>query len=120
MAIRNTSKNDPLMNLFEATLGGGIEAQESRGQRELTSQSSQLPTDGLQEVAAKLGIEILGPVEGDRIFCEASLPEGMKIVATDHSMWSNLVDKDGNIVAGIFYKAAFYDRSAHIRLRNVG
>lgn len=29
-------------------------------------------------------------------------------------MWSDLVDDKGRKRAGIFYKAAFYDRSAHI------
>jgi hypothetical protein len=42
------------------------------------------------------------------------LPEGWHIKATDHSMWSNLVDDKGRNRASIFYKAAFYDREAFL------
>lgn len=33
---------------------------------------------------------------------------------TEHSMWSKLIDSDGLERASVFYKAAFYDRNAHI------
>jgi hypothetical protein len=45
-----------------------------------------------------------------------SLPPGWKVVPTDHSMWSDLVDAKGEKRASIFYKAAFYDRDAFIRI----
>lgn len=58
-----------------------------------------------------------GPrLQGDPLFCHAELPAGWHKEATDHSMWSNLVDDKGRIRAKIFYKAAFYDRDAFTRL----
>jgi len=50
------------------------------------------------------------------LFIQAKLPDGWKKVATDHSMWTDLVDNKDRVRAHIFYKAAFYDRSAHIGL----
>lgn len=61
-----------------------------------------------------LGIEVLG--EADDLFYNVKLPIGWTKRPTDHSMWSNLLDEKGRIRASIFYKAAFYDRSAHISL----
>jgi hypothetical protein len=62
------------------------------------------------------GTEFHGLVDGDPMFQYVTLPKGWKKVGTDHSMWSNLVDEQGRKRAGIFYKAAFYDRSAHLSL----
>jgi hypothetical protein len=45
----------------------------------------------------------------------AKLPAGWKKVATEHSMWSDLLDDQGRKRAAIFFKAAFYDYSAFIR-----
>jgi hypothetical protein len=59
------------------------------------------------------GIKITGETVED-IFIDVELPSGWKIEPTDHSMLSNLVDSKGQVRAKIFYKAAFYDRSAHI------
>jgi len=101
-----------------------ILAQEARGQRDL-AQSNQLPVDGSPgssrcsdedaEVWAAMGIE-WGPIDPKDIFRNALLPEGWKIQPTEHSMHSDLVDEKGRKRAGIFYKAAFYDRSANIHL----
>jgi hypothetical protein len=52
----------------------------------------------------------------DPIFCLAELPKGWKKRPTEHSMWSELVDENNVVKAEIFYKAAFYDRSAFMRL----
>lgn len=113
MPIRNTTTHDA----HAEWLGGGnpkaIEDQERRGQAEL-AKSCQLPTNGLAEIATKLGIKVLRQSVGDAIFSDVELPEGWKIRVTDHSMWSELVDTDGVVRARIFYKAAFYDRSAFI------
>ncbi len=50
-------------------------------------------------------------------FMEAgALPQGWRKEATKHHMWSVLRDERGRPRANIFYKAAFYDRSAHISL----
>ena len=64
------------------------------------------------QVAAALGIEFGKTV--DRVFIEAALPDGWKIVPTSHAMWSDLVDDKGRKRAAIFFKAAFYDYNAHI------
>lgn len=53
-------------------------------------------------------------VHGDEMFQYVELPAGWKKVPTGHSMWSKLVDDKGRERAAIFYKAAFYDRSAHL------
>lgn len=42
------------------------------------------------------------------------VPDGWKKEGLDHDMWSYLVDDKKRRRASIFYKAAFYDRSAHI------
>jgi len=44
------------------------------------------------------------------------MPEGWRFEQSDHSMWSNLVDGNGFKRGSMFYKAAFYDRSAHLGL----
>lgn len=97
----------------------GIEIQESIGQRELL-QSSQLPVrmgqDGIaKEKYKSLGIEVIGLSKGDDLFFDVVLPTGWVKDGTGHSMWSNLKNEKGEIIAEIFYKAAFYDRDAFIR-----
>ena len=94
-----------------------IEASEARGQSQLVS-STKLPVQvhGDRQKLTDAGVVFGEPDERDSLFCEATLPAGWKKVATDHSMWSKLVDADGNEVASIFYKAAFYDRRACIRV----
>jgi hypothetical protein len=93
-----------------------IERQEAAGQQELVN-ASVLPADC--DSASRAALEAAGvvfgePVAGDPIFVNVTLPDGWKKVATDHSMWSDLVDGDGKKRAGIFYKAAFYDRNARM------
>jgi len=98
--------------------GDSIEAMEAAGQKELVN-SEQIPVDcPLKDVAAltKAGVTF-GRVEDgeDSILRRAVLPDGWKKVPTRHPMWSDLQDEKGRIRANIFYKAAFYDRKAHIR-----
>lgn len=120
MNIRNTAVEAQRQHalLMLGILGNNpsraIEAQEADGQRELCA-SAQLPTDGIDGAIA-LGIEVIGPSKGDPLFHDVRLPEGWQIKPTDHSMWSELVDDKGRKRAGIFYKAAFYDRKAHMYL----
>lgn len=95
---------------------GFIEKQEARGQQEL-AKSEQLPTEGMAEVHQFLeaaGGRVLGKTRGDPIFMDVRLPVGWRVRPTDHSMWSDLLDEQGRKRAAIFYKAAFYDRSAHM------
>jgi len=52
----------------------------------------------------------------DKVFQYATLPAGWRKQPTDHSMWSDLLDDKGRKRASIFYKAAFYDRSARLNV----
>ncbi|MEK6828574.1 MAG: hypothetical protein AABY15_00410 [Nanoarchaeota archaeon] len=123
MSITNT-KNDIVEKKLLVAMGEGgkgIEAQEAQGQRELVK-SSQLPAGlsgyrsgpGAKEIYEKLGIKVIGPSKGDELFLDVELPSGWSKKATDHDMWSDLLDDKGRKRAGIFYKAAFYDRKADI------
>lgn len=95
---------------------GGIELQEARGQRDfVASETLPIKCNGCKPAA----LEAMGIVFGDLVddlFIQVQLPEGWKKVLTDHSMWSKLVDEKGRKRASIFYKAAFYDRGAFIRI----
>jgi hypothetical protein len=123
--------------------GGFFETMEADGQREVVAQASRLPSAGLisgrmwghraptQEDREKcgfnvdvdkgaraafdaMGIKVLGADPDDPIWCRVELPQGWRLEATGHSMWSRLLDAKGCARASIFYKAAFYDRSCHI------
>lgn len=100
-------------NFLAASSPGGIEAQEAQGQRQFVS-SDQMPVD-----CPRRELEQLGFVFGDAIddlFVQASLPPGWKKIATDHDMWSTIIDENGTERVRIFYKAAFYDRRAKAHL----
>lgn len=116
--IANTSKDPQLDWLFGGN-PAAIENQEAQGQKEICG-AEQLPrTDGYKDLKDKykqLGIKVLGKTEGDDLFYDVTLPKGWNIIPTDHSMWSNLVNEKGKVMASIFYKAAFYDRGAHTHI----
>ena len=125
--IQEDPEISALLHLVAAMDGttGHVEASEARGQQHLVN-STQLPAEGTPggpdgyrktnpDDWAAMGIEFGPVVEGD-IFRDAALPDGWKIDATGHSMWSKLLDDKGRKRASIFYKAASYDRSAHIHL----
>ena len=113
--MRKTSNEE---NLLASMVPGGIEAQEAQGQAELCRNSGVLPKNMMhgctQEKLEEMGITF-GEVADD-IFVNVTLPKGWEIKPTDHSMWTELVDETGTKKAAIFYKAAFYDRNAHISL----
>lgn len=122
MSIRNTAAdaNDPIhamMMLADAMGGPGyIERQEAQGQEQLVN-SDRLPVKrGNEAQWLDLGFTFAAPDPADPLFCEATLPQGWSRQPTDHSMWSELVDGLGRTRASIFYKAAFYDRDAFMRL----
>ena len=93
---------------------GAVLRQKARGQAELQS-SDTLPRDcnvsrpDLQAVGFQFGADV------DDLFVSVTLPAGWKKVPTKSSYWTDLVDEKGRKRADIFYKAAFYDRVAHIR-----
>lgn len=115
----NTSKDE----INPSWVGGGdpgaIEAQEKRGQKELiVSESLPIEMDAeCRQALESAGVVFGEPYEDDPLFCIAQLPEGWSKRATDHDMWSELIDGTGKVRAGIFYKAAFYDRRAMLCLR---
>ena len=119
MNIINTSRDEVRP---EWLMGGNpdvIEAQEARGQNQLTN-GELLPVDcDNKEILEAEGVIFGEPIPDDPIFCKAVLPDGWKKMPTDHSMWSELIDSDGVVKASIFYKAAFYDRSAFMSVTNL-
>jgi len=63
-------------------------------------------------------LELLGFVlgdSGDPLFYQAQFPDSWRIVPTDHSMWTHVTFKDLALFK-MFYKGAFYDRSAFLRI----
>jgi len=103
-------------NAAIASTPGGIEAQEARGQRDFVV-SETLPIRCLgcnREQLEQMGVNFGEPI--DDLFIAVQLPDSWHKKPTDHSMWSDLIDGKGRKRAQIFYKAAFYDRSAHISL----
>jgi len=130
-APTNTEKlvNDhPTAMLLKTMLLGpdkAITDQEAQGQRELVN-SSTIPTDlgdrfsssypSNQSILESFGFKFYGEVPGDSIFQYVDLPEGWIRKASDHSMWSHIDDTKGRARCNIFYKAAFYDRSAHLHI----
>jgi hypothetical protein len=119
---RDVNKFDDLDLLMRALLTGdgssAIEWQEKSGQQSFVG-SDTLPTDmqdNAQLVLEAAGVKFLGIVENDPMFQYVELPTGWKKEGTSHSMHSNLLDEKGRKRAGIFYKAAVYDRSAHLHV----
>lgn len=123
---------DPLFHLMGAmTMGmdGHLDREQRVSQRELARQSKtaaqeRAPTNipkrlmcCTDEDLIKAGFK-LGPrgTLTTEIFRPAVMPEGWRFVQTDHGMWSDLVDGAGFVRGSMFYKSAFYDRSAHLGL----
>jgi hypothetical protein len=120
MSKKTVRKEDGTDLLMRAILGGSpsdaILDQEAAGQQSFVN-SDTLPTDmfgDAQMVLEAAGVKFLGVVKGDPLFQYVDLPEGWTKSGTGHSMHNDLLDEKGRKRAGIFYKAAFYDRSAHI------
>lgn len=133
----NKSKQATESEMHETAMLGlvmgsdAILVSERRGQQDLVAQASSgktanLPVDfngdrNTLDVLKEWGVIVKedpsdAKTRGD-LFFEVELPEGWRIEPTDHSMWTKLVDALGYERAMIFYKAAFYDRSAHMNIR---
>lgn len=108
-AFAATNMND----LIAATTPGGIEKQEAAGQVDFVRNAT-LPKDCDRSMLALAGITF--GADADDLFVNVQLPDGWKKQATSHSMWSDLLDDKGRKRASIFYKAAFYDRNAHMSM----
>lgn len=117
--IEDTTKaaaNHPLVGLV-MRLPDAIEASEARGQEQLVASQS-LPTDVRdRKVFEALGFTFGKPFADDPLFAPATLPAGWTKRGTNHSMHSEILDDKGRVRAGVFYKAAFYDRKADMSLR---
>lgn len=102
-------------NFIAAATPGGIERQEKQGQIEQSFKET-LPRDfRLNFIDCRNVLEKLGFVFGDNaddLFVNVRFPEGWRKSPTDHSMWTDILDEKGRKRGSIFYKAAFYDRSA--------
>lgn len=103
-------------SLMTGDVSGAIMNQEKRGQSEQIH-SDRLPLDINTRNVTREGLETIGFKFGkviDDVFIEATLPPGWSKKPTDHSMWSTILDDKGRERCAVFYKAAFYDRSAHL------
>lgn len=110
--VEKTSVENPF-RLMTSEGRNSIYGDEARGQQSFV-QSDTLPTQCPRSDLEKLGF-VFGERQDD-LFTFVTFPEGWQKVATDHSMWSDLVDGQGCKRGQIFYKAAFYDRSANCSL----
>lgn len=100
-------------SLMTGDVSNAIGNQEKRGQNDL-NHSDVLPIKCPREQLETLGFKF-GEVVDD-LFIQATMPTGWKKQATNHSMHTELFDDKGRKRGGIFYKAAFYDRAAHMSL----
>lgn len=120
------SKDDGKLVLLDAMLTGNpsdaIVRSEARGQRELCESESlpsfwcsyREPSPEHDALLTGLGFELGEPFPDDPLFRPCKLPEGWRIRPTEHHMHSDIVDPRGFARFGVFYKAAFYDRRAHL------
>jgi hypothetical protein len=88
-----------------------IVASEKAGQKDLVL-SAKLPKKGNWDLLKEWGLTITD--EADDLFYNVVLPIGWTKRETSHDLHSDLIDDQGRKRAGMFYKAAFYDRSATI------
>lgn len=123
--IENTTDQTSKDMFLLGALGGVttddlIGAQEKAGQQQLVH-SDRLPTElhGDRAAFEALGFTFGDPDPTDPLFAPATLPDGWTRQAADHDMWSYLLDQQGRRRVAIFYKAAFYDRRAAMRLTTV-
>lgn len=106
------------LGMATGSVDGFIEGQERAGQRQLVS-SQMLPTRTLhstREQFEAVGVVFGEPDPADPMFQPATLPAGWSKRGSDHDMWSYVVDEHGRERIAVFYKAAWYDRSAHMSL----
>jgi hypothetical protein len=125
MGIENTTEHmkDPIYRAL-VTDGtenygghpGMIEQQERDGQCQLVTSELLPAAHGDDAPWLALGFTFGDPAPGDPLFVSATLPEGWEKRAADHSMGSVIADALGRNRVSIFYKAAWYDRSAHMTL----
>ncbi|AHH98298.1 hypothetical protein [Kutzneria albida] len=118
----NTTNRDPLLHFLAARADPGsdryITNMEAQGQREFVA-SEVIPTDirgGTEESLIGLGFTLGPAVDGDPLFQYARLPAGWSKQSNGHGVWSDIIDEHGRKRCAVFYKAAFYDRRASLRI----
>ena len=118
--MNNKQQDDMIWAFLEAlrigNAGQAIENQEAKGQSDEAARQT-LPREILG--GERADFEALGFVfhdNADDLFVHVIFPDGWKKVPTEHSMWTDIVDANGAVRGAIFYKAAFYDRRAHVSL----
>ena len=123
-APRNTATPEGLAEVasqgFRGTpeAGRAIVAQEKAGQSSFVNSDtlpSQMSTEA-RNALEKAGVKFGETVPGDDLFVYVELPAGWHKEGTSHNMHSSLLDDKGRKRAGIFYKAAFYDRRADLSI----
>src|ERR1700722_16451382 len=116
-----TAEKNPLHVIAaSAVLGpsGAIEAQEKRGQAEPVGSDVHPKDNRDREHFIKLGFVFKGDVPGDDLFEYVIFPKGWsKVPDPTHAMHTDIVDPEGRVRGGIFYKAAWYDRKAGCSLK---
>jgi hypothetical protein len=122
MTQQKTNLAETFINLLTASEPGGIERQERMGTASLARKSSQEPAHLPKDMGSngRTILEACGVVFGkdvDDLFIQATLPEGWSIKASDHRLYSHVLDSAGRERAEIFYKDTSYDRSADLRVR---
>lgn len=116
----NTVNRDPLVHLIGAMSDDPdryITDMESAGQRQLV-ESADVPSNmrDSQSDFEALGFVFGEPYQHDPMFRPATFPVGWKREASDHPLWSYILDQHGRRRVSIFYKAAWYDRQAFMYL----
>ncbi|RIK51857.1 hypothetical protein DCC61_01390 [Candidatus Microgenomates bacterium] len=119
--FKKAPRKEDGLDLFARALGAksgsdAILRQEADGQRSFVG-SDTLPTEMSADDRTALeaaGVVFGEVVPGDDLFQYVQLPAGWTKRSTSHSMHNDLLDEKGRKRAGIFYKAAFYDRNAHL------
>ena len=110
--------SDHLLGILTEGQSSYIEVMEAEGQAQVVN-SDVLP---IEMNGGKRGdYEALGFVFGDVVddlFQAVTLPGGWRREGSDHSMWSYVVDAEGSRRVAVFYKAAFYDRRAFMRIES--
>jgi hypothetical protein len=94
----------------------GIVRSEKIGQMDVVA-STKMPKEMHPNRQAYERLGFTFGTDVDDVFVAAELPKGWTRRATDHPMWSDVLDGEGRVRVAVFYKAAFYDRRATADLR---
>lgn len=102
------------MFIISSNVSSIIAKQEQQGQQEFLRENL-LPVrmDGKsKEALEKAGVKFLEICKDDALFQKVVLPQGWTKRATEHALWSELIDAHGSVRVTIFFKSVSYDRDA--------